>query len=69
MNALDDDAREAAIEAQVIAQFDTASITHHHDKMDVTNVRMLESEVAKVATSFVTQYFSVNHGHLTTVLT
>ena len=69
MSALDYAAREAAIEAQFIARFDAASITHYHNNSDVINVQMIESEVAKVATSFATQYFGVNHRHLATVLT
>ena len=54
MSTLDEAARGAAIEAQVIARFDAASITRHHEKLNVKNVRLLESEVAKVATSFAT---------------
>ena len=69
MSTLDEAAREAAIEAQIIARFDAASITRHHDQPNVTNVRLLESEVAKVATSFATQYFGGDHGHLAAVLT
>ena len=69
MSTLDEVAREAAIKAQVIARFDAASITRHHEKPNVTNVRLLESEVAKVATSFATQYFGRDHGHLAAVLT
>ena len=69
MSILDEAACEAAIEAQVIARFDAALIMRHNEKPNVTNVSLLESEVAKIATSFATQYFGGNHGHLATVLT
>ena len=69
MSTLNEATREAAIEAQLIARFDAASITRHHEKPNVTNSRLIESEVAKVATSFATQYFGRDHGHLAAVLT